>query len=412
MVVVTPDDNYCTTTGYDQHYTDFPVTTSNFFDVLSIEEDSPSTEEPGDCISPAETNSTCGNVQAAQSGINDPQDNTNNTGHFTEFIMSDPLPKSTVPPSWFKEKGLKSACLNINRLMGKLDQVKLCLNEQKPDIFGLCETFLTDKVDEKMIQHDGYVLERRDRVDKSGGGILCFVKDELGYKRRLDLEDETIEIVWLEVVYACSRNILIGFVYRPPNSTISWFNAFSANLEKAYLEAKEIILMGDMNVDLSKCVNQSSNVKKLVHILDSVKLTQIICDPTRVASHSTTLIDHVYVSNSNTIAHSCVPVYAVSDHYPVCITRKNMKQQTSRKEISYRCMNNFNEDAFMADMFNAPWNNVNKPCSPDEALATWSILFQEIVDKHMPVVQKRVKRSMQPKWMNGKLKQQYIPEIF
>lgn len=133
--------------------------------------------------------------------------------------------------------------------------------------------------------------------------------------------------------------------------------------------------------------------------MESVQLTQVITESTRVSSHST-LIDHVYVSNSDSIIHKCVPVYAASDHYPICITQKNVKQKNKRKQISYRWMKNFDENAFMSEMCNAPWHLVNKEPSPDEALATWSKIFQNTIDKHMPVIQKKVKHSSQPKWMN------------
>ena len=52
-------------------------------------------------------------------------------------------------------------------------------------------------------------------------------------------------------MYACSGNILIGFLYRPPDCTIDWFDSFSENLEKVFHEDKEeIMIMADSNVDL------------------------------------------------------------------------------------------------------------------------------------------------------------------
>lgn len=311
------------------------------------------------------------------------------------------------PSPWFQGKGLKTSFLNINRVMGKLDQVKLCLDEQLPDIFGLCETFLGNQVADKMLYHNGYTLERRDRSGKLGGGLLCYIRDDLAYKRRTDLEDPNLEIIWLEVVYSSSKNILTGFFYRPPNSNAHWMDIFSKHLEIVYQGGKEIVLLGDMNIDLLNCnVNPSRNSQKLVKILDNVNLTQIIRDPTRVSSHSKTLIDHVYVSNPLVIIHNSVPMYAVSDHYPICITRKysQNKENANGKQISYRSIKHFDEDAFMSDMFNSPWQNVNACTSPDEALACWSSIYQDVIDKHMPIIHKRVKRIRQPKWMNEEIK--------
>ena len=79
------------------------------------------------------------------------------------------LLKSEQPVPWFKGEGLNLACLNVNRPAGKTGQVKLCIYEQHPDIFGLCETFLDNKINNNLLQRSGFSLERRDRQLKSGG---------------------------------------------------------------------------------------------------------------------------------------------------------------------------------------------------------------------------------------------------
>ena len=102
---------------------------------------------------------------------------------------------------WFTESGLKVASLNVNRLIGKLDQIKMCLDNHTPDVFGLCETFLNNNVDNQLVQHKNYVTERKDRLSgKSGGGILCYVRENIQYKRRLDLETD-LELIWLEIFF-------------------------------------------------------------------------------------------------------------------------------------------------------------------------------------------------------------------
>ena len=68
---------------------------------------------------------------------------------------------------WFSESGLKVASLNVNRLIGKLDQIKMCIDKHTPDVFGLCETFLNSNVDNQMVQHENYITERKDyRVNR------------------------------------------------------------------------------------------------------------------------------------------------------------------------------------------------------------------------------------------------------
>ena len=150
---------------------------------------------------------------------------------------------------WFNAKGLNVAYLNVNRLMCKLDLIKLCIDQQSIDIFGIGETFLDFNIDDSTLQVHHYFLERGDRIGKVGGGLVCFIKNNLNYKRRYDLEDENIETVWIELVFRSSANILICMLYRPPNAPINWLEYFHSALDKAYNENKEMLALGDINID-------------------------------------------------------------------------------------------------------------------------------------------------------------------
>ena len=101
--------------------------------------------------------------------------------------------------------------------MGKIDQVKFILDNELPGIFCLGETFLNDKVDDRLLYHEGFELERRYRIAKAGRGLLWYIQNDITYGRRTYLENPTIEIIWLEIKFATSKNILVGSFYRPPN---------------------------------------------------------------------------------------------------------------------------------------------------------------------------------------------------
>jgi hypothetical protein len=64
---------------------------------------------------------------------------------------------------------------------------------------------------------DSFTLIRRDR--KSGGGqaVGCFINNNLQWQRREDLELDSIEGIWLELLIKNSKSLLVFVVYRPPN---------------------------------------------------------------------------------------------------------------------------------------------------------------------------------------------------
>ena len=48
---------------------------------------------------------------------------------------------------------------------------------------------------------------------------------------------------------------------------------------------------------------------------------QLVQTPTQVTDRSSTLIDHAYSNREENIVDVHAPHYAISDHYPVCLTQ-------------------------------------------------------------------------------------------
>ena len=111
-------------------------------------------------------------------------------------------------------------------------------------------------------------------------------------------------------------------------------------------EGREVILLGDTNCHLYGEDN-AAHAKRIKDIYATYDLMQLINEPTRVTVQSSTLIDHIAVSNTCNIKLSGVVKIALSDHYLVFAIKKfqcGFKRQ--RKFIPMRQMKNFNEEAF------------------------------------------------------------------
>ena len=65
-------------------------------------------------------------------------------------------------------------------------------------------------------------------------------------------------------------------------------------MESAVTEGTEVLLMGDLNINL---LRSSPNAGTMESLSNEMNLTQTIRDPTRVTQDSATLIDHIYVSD-------------------------------------------------------------------------------------------------------------------
>ena len=83
-------------------------------------------------------------------------------------------------------------------------------------------------------QIDGYSFISKPRKSAKGGGVGAYISSSVPYHRRLDLELDDIECLWIEVLFPKSKGFLIGFIYRPPDSSKHLSKNFTCKLESTY----------------------------------------------------------------------------------------------------------------------------------------------------------------------------------
>ena len=296
--------------------------------------------------------------------------------------------------------GLRISHWNIRSICNKLDQIKshhLLHNQDSVDISGFSESWLNDSISDDYISIPGYCSERNDRCDQHGGGIIVYIKSGLSYSRRTDLEPN-IESVWIELTLKNSSSILVGFIYRKPSCNLTaWSETMETNLEIAYTEDKEIMLLGDFNINATVPNNTWSQ------IIDSFQLTQLVTEQTRITETCGSIIDHIYVTNTEKIRKTQVQQIFISDHFPTTIVRKNQLIKGKHTTIKYRSYKSFDEAEFIKDLQSVPWSVIEGFDNPDDILDTWNTLFIGVVDKHAPLKERRVKYPVQPEWMTDEI---------
>ena len=202
---------------------------------------------------------------------------------------------------------------------------------------------------DSQISINGFNVLRKDRSDtreKYGGDLLLYSRQSLNIKRRTDIEISNIDTLWAEICLPKAKSFLICTVYRPPSAYLEWTDLFEWELSVAQASGLELILMGDFNIDLTSSTND-----KWMNLIQLSDLTQLISSPTRT-TQSSSIIDHVYTSNPEHITESFVPHYTISDHFPVCFTRKVLSKISKNKHITttYRCFKTFDENLFLTDL--------------------------------------------------------------
>ena len=195
----------------------------------------------------------------------------------------------------YHKKGIRVAFLNIHYFMPKIEEIRYHLSQSnRPDVFGFCETFLTENVSDHELNIQNYVFERKDRSDKYGGGIIIYIAEKVPYKRRRDLETNDIESVWIEFVYPNTKAFLINCLYRPPSALQSWIDKYELQLDIVDTKKGEYYILGDLNINFNaeKTRNKYNNTK-WSNLISKFGLKQHIQTPTRVTKTSSTVIDHL-----------------------------------------------------------------------------------------------------------------------
>ena len=216
-------------------------------------------------------------------------------------------------------------------------------------------------------------------------------------KRRPELEISNIETLWTEVTLTNSKPFLICTLYRPPSATSEWIDLLEEELSVAQTTGLEMIIMGDVNIDFQACSNN-----KWLNLVQLFDLTQLVTKPTRITPYSSTLIDHVYTTNPENISECYVPSYSISDHFPVCFSRKTNCKILKNEHITttYRSFKKFNEIQFLQDLATdlGPFSDILVDFDINEACSSWIKTIQHQLDHHAPVKSRRVKQKRLPEW--------------
>ena len=190
-------------------------------------------------------------------------------------------------------------------------------------------------------------------------------------------------------------------MYRPPNSKVEFNDKFENFIDYVMREEKEIILMGDFNKDL---FNEEIGTE-WINFTTSLGLGQLISIPTRVTETSSTVIDHIYTNREENILRVHVGKFSLSDHYAIFGNRKSNSLLRNKKHhtITYRSYRHFDENIFIKDLAEVPWETITAFDKVDDMVQTWNDLFLEIVNKHAPIKTNRVKRKHQPEWLASEI---------
>ena len=70
------------------------------------------------------------------------------------------------------ESGIKCVCLNARSIINKKTELNMMVDDIKPHIIGITESWANNDITDAELGLEGYVMFRKYRMGKRGGGIL------------------------------------------------------------------------------------------------------------------------------------------------------------------------------------------------------------------------------------------------
>ena len=273
-----------------------------------------------------------------------------------------------------------------------------------PNIIGLCETRIQKSV-ESIYSFPGYNLIFNSN-SYNRGGLLFLVKSSIQYEILEDLNFslDYIESLFIKIKFNGSE-LIVGNIYRRPGSN---FSSFMSSLEFILnrIGNGRCMIGGDFNLDLIK-YESANHVKNYVDTFYGFSYCSLINRPTRVSSHSATIIDHLWTNCTNLSSNSGILLTDASDHFSpfASVDIQNVETQNEQSWFSYRNVDGIDEDEFRNDLFNRI-ENIDFDCDLHDTNYLLSRLTSEIkltMDVHCPLIvksQQNLTRNKNPWYTN------------
>ena len=235
--------------------------------------------------------------------------------------------------------------------------------------------------------------------------VGIYIKQDIEYVRRKDLEIENTEIIWIEIKQTNSKCFILGVVYRPPDSSKhlnkNFENNFLRTILKVNTETKELIIIGDLNINY---LNKDSH-RLLKDNIALQGLKQIIKEPTRVTKDSQSLIDVILTNRPDNLCIANVLLSSLSDHDIIGCRRKVNNIKLSDITINCRDYKNYDPIKINAELSSTDWQLVYQSTGVNKAWRALREILSRKIDEHAPIINKRVKGKRSP-WINCNLKKE------
>ena len=212
----------------------------------------------------------------------------------------------------------------------------------------------------------------------------------------MSISDGDREILTIELVTKCMRNIIVSCCYKPPNGNCDHKNHcdhLQKILTNATKENKLYIVTGDFNLNCLE-FHQSSEIRQFFNNMFKKGTIPLINRPTRVTTSSATFIDNIFTNCVfDTSLKNLIIKTSISDYFAIFAAIKllNEKARNQKIKIKKRFFSDWNKKSFKQDLQKISWEELNILNCTKTLYKHFIKIYSSIYDKNFPLLETEVK---------------------
>ncbi len=296
-------------------------------------------------------------------------------------------------------RSLRIATINARSMRDKAPALSDLVHSKNIDVLSITETWLTNKETRASLADvtpAGFSFHQVPRSGRSGGGVALFVSSHFTFDAISIPAKASFEAI-------CGRisdrktcfNILN--IYRPPGASNQFLEDIQDVLAHLASLPHDLVILGDFNLHVDLKSNPAS--LRFMEMLTFFDFHQYVDFPTHILGHTLDLI-------ITSAAWHPTKVFCsdrISDHFTVIGDFDiPVPTQNEQKTIAYRKLKSIDIDAFKNDILNS--SLIKEPCTNIIDLAAqFNDTLSSILDKHAPLINKRVTPKPSNPWMTPEI---------
>ena len=282
--------------------------------------------------------------------------------------------------------------LNIRSLVKNFarEELQSELISNSIDLCCLSETWLRSDMDSSLVTPDGYLMLRKDRAIKRGGGVAILCRKDWRVEE-VNVPDNEYECLWARVS-TTNQDYFVASVYHPPTFDYheTAFIEFLVNSCESILATSpnaRVIIAGDINkLDLKSLTQQSG-------------LTQLVKTPTRNDS----ILDVFLTNTPNIFGKVCTSKSVTkSDHFSVFIFPRT-RNPPVRSAVEFIDARNHCKSLMLQKLQATDWSPVLAEDNINIAIDKFYCIVHEHFKNSFPSIRVRMS-SKDPSFMSPLLK--------